>query len=140
MPLKPILSPFSGSEPGMVGQSLVYQSGDTAILPCDISVPPPPPSRRGGDPGGPRQQGSMKKMNNNRNNMKQQGSPTRTIKDELVLVMWYREDVRSPIYSIGQLKLILPYSCKVQFSIKYDSGPSHQNHPFILLSKGFYFH
>ena len=68
IPLKPILSSFSGSEPGMVGQSLVYQSGDTAILPCDISVPPPPPSRRGGDPGGPRQQGSMKKMNNNRNN------------------------------------------------------------------------
>ncbi len=44
--------------------SLIYQSGDTALLPCDISVPP-----------------------NSEN-------------DELVLVMWYREDVRSPIYSV----------------------------------------
>ena len=91
----------------VIGTAL-YQSGNTAILPCDISVPPPPPPRRGGESGGPRQQGSMKKMNNNRNNMKQQGSSIRTTKDELVLVMWYREDVRSPIYSIGQLKLILP--------------------------------
>jgi len=43
----------------------VYTSGDTASLPCDISVPQPGV-------------------------------------DELTLVMWYREDVGSPIYSIGK--------------------------------------
>ena len=51
----------------LVSTSVIYQSGDTAILPCDISVP---------------------SQSNNQ--------------DELVLVMWYREDVRSPIYSIGK--------------------------------------
>ena len=54
----------------LVSTSVIYQSGDTAILPCDISVP------------------------NQANNQ-----------DELVLVMWYREDVRSPIYSIGKIYL-----------------------------------
>ena len=54
----------------LVGNSVIYQSGDTAILPCDISVP---------------------KVPNN--------------PDELVLVMWYREDMRSPIYSIGKNKV-----------------------------------
>ncbi len=45
--------------------TLVYQSGDTALLPCDVSVP-----------------------------------RTSSDRDELTLVMWYREDVKSPIYSI----------------------------------------
>ena len=47
-----------------IGSTLVYQSGDTALLPCDVSVP-----SDGAD-------------------------------DGLVLIMWYREDVKSPIYSI----------------------------------------
>ena len=68
---------FSGSgkkkqknkeDPSLVSQSLIYQAGETANLPCDISVP-----------------------NNHAPN------------DELMLIMWYREDVRSPIYSIGKL-------------------------------------
>ena len=58
-----------GSSNTLVGSSVLYQSGDTAVLPCDISVPV--------------------------------GSET-SRSDELVLVMWYREDVRSPIYSIGE--------------------------------------
>ena len=49
----------------LLSSSVIYQSGDTAILPCDISVPNNP-------------------------------------QDELVLVMWYREDARTPIYSIGK--------------------------------------
>lgn len=52
----------------MVSQELIYQAGETANLPCDISVPSQP-----------------------------QSAPN----DELMLIMWYREDVRSPIYSIG---------------------------------------
>jgi len=54
---------ISGS---LVSSSVVFQAGETALLPCDISVPP----NSGGN-------------------------------DELTLVMWYREDVGSPIYSIG---------------------------------------
>ena len=49
-----------------VSRSIIYQAGETANLPCDISLP-------------------------NKQN------------DELMLIMWYREDVRSPIYSIGKL-------------------------------------
>lgn len=56
---------FSGS---LVSSSVVYTSGDTASLPCDISVPQPGV-------------------------------------DDLTLVMWYREDVGSPIYSIGKTLL-----------------------------------
>ena len=56
-----------GKDVPLVSQSLVYQVGETANLPCDISVP-----------------------KNNAPN------------DELMLIMWYREDVRSPIYSIGK--------------------------------------
>merc|ERR1712038_389454 len=52
-------------DPSLVSRSLIYQAGETANLPCDISVP-----------------------NNHAPN------------DELMLIMWYREDVRSPIYSI----------------------------------------
>ena len=52
-----------------VSRSIIYQAGETANLPCDISFP---------------------------NNQQ---------KDELMLIMWYREDVRSPIYSIGKLSL-----------------------------------
>ena len=52
-----------------VSRSIIYQAGETANLPCDISFP---------------------------NNQQ---------KDELMLIMWYREDVRSPIYSIGKLRL-----------------------------------
>ena len=59
---------FISGTASLVSSSVIYQSGDTAILPCDISVP-------------------------NKSN----------IQDQLVLVMWYREDVRSPIYSIGKL-------------------------------------
>ena len=57
-------SPSKSSKP--LSRTMIYQSGDTALLPCDISVPD-----------------------------KSQG-------DELVLIMWYREDVKSPIYSIGE--------------------------------------
>ena len=53
-----------------MSSSVVFQAGDTAMLPCDISVPP---------------------NSGNGNN------------DELTLVMWYREDVGSPIYSIGNV-------------------------------------
>ena len=52
-----------------VSRSIIYQAGETANLPCDISFP---------------------------NNQK----------DELMLIMWYREDVRSPIYSIGKFLYI----------------------------------
>ena len=48
----------------VVSRSVIYQAGETANLPCDISVP--------------------------------------GLNDELMLIMWYREDVRSPIYSIGK--------------------------------------
>ena len=53
-----------------VSRSVIYQAGETANLPCDISLP-------------------------NKQN------------DELMLIMWYREDVRSPIYSIGKNFLVL---------------------------------
>ena len=53
-----------------VSRSIIYQAGETANLPCDISLP-------------------------NKQN------------DELMLIMWYREDVRSPIYSIGKNFLVL---------------------------------
>ena len=55
-----------------MGSSVVFQAGETALLPCDISVPP----NSGGN-------------------------------DGLTLVMWYREDVGSPIYSIGNEYLLL---------------------------------
>ena len=58
----------------LVSSSVVFQAGDTAQLPCDISVPPSS-SASGGD--------------------------------GLTLVMWYREDVGSPIYSIGEIIFIL---------------------------------
>ncbi|XP_059088050.1 neural cell adhesion molecule 2-like [Tigriopus californicus] len=54
----------SGQVSSLVSTSLVYQSGETALLPCDISV------------------------------------PDESKGDELSLIMWYREDVKSPIYSI----------------------------------------
>ena len=66
--------PFHVGTSSLVSTSVIYQSGDTAILPCDISVP---------------------SQSNNQ--------------DELVLVMWYREDVRSPIYSIGKILVIFSY-------------------------------
>jgi hypothetical protein len=53
----------------LVSSSIVFQAGDTALLPCDISVPLSSSSAGG---------------------------------DGLTLVMWYREDVGSPIYSIGK--------------------------------------
>ena len=53
-----------------VSRSIIYQAGETANLPCDISLP-------------------------NKQN------------DELMLIMWYREDVRSPIYSIGKPSIYL---------------------------------
>ena len=81
----------------IVTGSVQYQSGETAILPCDISVP----SR-------PRQQSSLQQQQQQqqkqRQRLKQQQKDQR---DELVLVMWYREDVRSPIYSIGQCSHVL---------------------------------
>ena len=61
----------AANESSLVSRSLIYQAGETANLPCDISVPSNP-------------------------------APN----DELMLIMWYREDVRSPIYSIG-MDLIL---------------------------------
>ena len=33
--------------------------------------------------------------------------------DELMLIMWYREDVRSPIYSIGMFCKNRPYFCRL---------------------------
>ena len=65
---------FAGDD-GLVSRSLMYQAGETANLPCDISVPASDGGRRG------------------------QQAPN----DELMLIMWYREDVRSPIYSIGNV-------------------------------------
>ena len=56
---------------------MIYQSGDTALLPCDVSVPKP----RGNDGSG----GSAK-------------GDAAAAADELRLIMWYREDVKSPIY------------------------------------------
>ena len=60
----------AGKDDASVSRSLIYQVGETANLPCDISVP-------------------------------KNHAPN----DELMLIMWYREDVRSPIYSIGKLKI-----------------------------------
>ena len=54
---------------------MIYQSGDTALLPCDVSVPKPRGSNDGGGGGGAKGEA-----------------------DELRLIMWYREDVKSPIY------------------------------------------
>lgn len=62
---------------------MVYQSGDTALLPCDVSVPNTAAAAKG-------------------NNKK--GSATSSaasVSDELRLIMWYREDVKSPIYRDG---------------------------------------
>ena len=56
----------------MASTSLVYQSGETAYLPCDVSSPDEAKSE-----------------------------------DELRLIMWYREDVKSPIFSIGETDLAL---------------------------------
>ena len=61
----------SKEDPSLVSRSLIYQAGETANLPCDISVP-----------------------SNHAPN------------DELMLIMWYREDVRSPIYSIGKFGIL----------------------------------
>ncbi|XP_071750264.1 uncharacterized protein [Lepeophtheirus salmonis] len=59
-------STSTSSISNLVSLNIIYQQGETALLPCDISVP----------------------------------NDTRSI-DQLVLIMWYREDVGSPIYSIG---------------------------------------
>lgn len=67
----------SSSPSSLVGSSVIYQSGDTALLPCDISVPTP----RGDDGGGSSANGNAA-----------------AAADELRLIMWYREDVKSPIY------------------------------------------
>ncbi len=64
----------------LVSSSVIYQAGETANLPCDISVP------NGKSPTGKKSKSSSSQ------------------KDELVLIMWYREDVKTPIYSIGKLK------------------------------------
>ena len=56
-----------------MSRTMIYQSGDTALLPCDISVP-----------------------------KAESGNGGQNVQDELVLIMWYREDVKSPIYSIGK--------------------------------------
>nr|XP_040563684.1 uncharacterized protein LOC121113887 [Lepeophtheirus salmonis] len=58
-------STSTSSISNLVSLNIIYQQGETALLPCDISVP----------------------------------NDTRSI-DQLVLIMWYREDVGSPIYSI----------------------------------------
>lgn len=67
----PVFTAFSGKggSSSLVANSLVYQAGQTALLPCDISVPRDNANARGG-------------------------------RDQLRLVMWYREDVKSPIYSV----------------------------------------
>ena len=57
---------------------MIYQSGDTALLPCDVSVPKP----RSNDGGG----------------AKGDAAAAAAAADELRLIMWYREDVKSPIY------------------------------------------
>ena len=62
-------SPSLSSSPSLVGSSVVYQSGDTALLPCDVSVPVP-----------------------------SDADSDSANADELRLIMWYREDVKSPIY------------------------------------------
>ena len=71
--LVPVFSGLSSSSlsssSSLVGSSVVYQSGDTALLPCDVSVPVP------SDP-----------------------DSANANADELRLIMWYREDVKSPIY------------------------------------------
>ena len=77
-------SPFAGasssSPSALVGSSVIYQSGDTALLPCDVSVPKPRGNDGGNGAGGA---GGAKGDN---------------AADELRLIMWYREDVKSPIY------------------------------------------
>ena len=76
--ISPISGVSSSSSPSsLVGSSVIYQSGDTALLPCDVSVPKP----RGNDGSG----GSAK-------------GDAAAAADELRLIMWYREDVKSPIY------------------------------------------
>ena len=71
---------------------MIYQSGDTALLPCDVSVPKP----RGNDGSG----GSAK-------------GDAAAAADELRLIMWYREDVKSPIYRdvLISLQLLCPDPC-----------------------------
>ena len=56
---------------------MIYQSGDTALLPCDVSVPKPRSNDGGGAKG---------------------DAAAAAAADELRLIMWYREDVKSPIY------------------------------------------
>ena len=56
---------------------MIYQSGDTALLPCDVSVPKPRGNDGGNGAGGAKGDNAA---------------------DELRLIMWYREDVKSPIY------------------------------------------
>ena len=68
----------SSSPSSLVGSSVIYQSGDTALLPCDVSVPKP----RSNDGGG----------------AKGDAAAAAAAADELRLIMWYREDVKSPIY------------------------------------------
>ena len=74
-------SPFAGasssSPSALVGSSVIYQSGDTALLPCDVSVPKPRGNDGGNGAGGAKGDNAA---------------------DELRLIMWYREDVKSPIY------------------------------------------
>ena len=73
------ISGVSSSSPSsLVGSSVIYQSGDTALLPCDVSVPKP----RSNDGGG----------------AKGDAAAAAAAADELRLIMWYREDVKSPIY------------------------------------------
>ena len=59
---------------------MIYQSGDTALLPCDVSVPKPRSNDGGGGAKG------------------DAAAAAAAAADELRLIMWYREDVKSPIY------------------------------------------
>ena len=78
-----VLSSFPvGPKGGSASSSLVYQSGDIAFLPCDVSVPKSNSAVAAGRGGG----GG--------------GGGAAAARDEITLIMWYREDVKSPIYSV----------------------------------------
>ena len=96
-------SPFAGasssSASALVGSSVIYQSGDTALLPCDVSVPKPRGNDGGNGAGGAKGDNAA---------------------DELRLIMWYREDVKSPIYRdvLISPQLLCP-SARCEFELEY---------------------
>ena len=93
---------------------MIYQSGDTALLPCDVSVPKPRGNDGGNGAGGAKGDNAA---------------------DELRLIMWYREDVKSPIYRdvLISLQLLCPDPCaQFEFELEY---PTQQTGCCLFLNQ-----